>query len=150
MEHIVARDSGATVVAKRAGQILSVESERIVIKADTMTDDSLDTGVDIYKLVKYRRSNQNTCITQRPIVSAGERVQAGEVIADGPSTDMAELALGQNCLVAFMPWNGYNFEDSVLINENLVKNDVFTSVHIEEFECIATWMSQALFASGPR
>jgi len=137
MEHIVARDSGATVVAKRAGKVMSVESERIVIKADKTSDDALDTGVDIYKLVKYRRSNQNTCITQRPIVRVGEKVGAGEVIADGPSTDMAELALGQNCLVAFMPWNGYNFEDSVLISENLVKNDVFTSVHIEEFECIA-------------
>jgi DNA-directed RNA polymerase subunit beta len=137
MEHIVARDSGATVVAKRAGTVMAVESERIVIKADKVSDDSLDTGVDIYKLVKYRRSNQNTCITQRPIVRAGERVSENEVIADGPSTDMAELALGQNCLVAFMPWNGYNFEDSVLISENLVKKDVFSSVHIEEFECIA-------------
>ena len=137
MEHIVARDSGATVVAKRAGRVMSVESDRIVIKADKTGDDALDTGVDIYKLVKYRRSNQNTCITQRPIVRVGERVSANEVMADGPSTDMAELALGQNCLVAFMPWNGYNFEDSVLISENLVKNDVFTSVHIEEFECIA-------------
>ncbi len=137
MEYVVARDSGATIVTKRAGRVMSVESERIVIKSDTLTDDPLDTGVDIYKLVKYRRSNQNTCITQRPIVSAGEKVAAGEIIADGPSTDMSELALGQNCLVAFMPWNGYNFEDSVLISENLVKNDVFTSVHIEEFECIA-------------
>jgi DNA-directed RNA polymerase subunit beta len=137
MEHIVARDSGATIVAKRSGQVMSVESERIVIKADQISDDSLDTGVDIYKLVKYRRSNQNTCITQRPIVRAGEKVAAGEIIADGPSTDMAELALGQNCVVAFMPWNGYNFEDSVLISENLVKKDVFSSVHIEEFECIA-------------
>ena len=137
MEHIVARDSGATVVAKRAGRVVSVESERIVIKADKTGDDALDTGVDIYKLVKYRRSNQNTCITQRPIVRVGERIGANEVIADGPSTDMAELALGQNCVVAFMPWNGYNFEDSVLISENLVKKDVFTSVHIEEFECIA-------------
>jgi DNA-directed RNA polymerase subunit beta len=137
MEHIVARDSGATVVAKRAGRVVSVESERIVIKADKTGDDALDTGVDIYKLVKYRRSNQNTCITQRPIVRVGEKVGANEVIADGPSTDMAELALGQNCVVAFMPWNGYNFEDSVLISENLVKKDVFTSVHIEEFECIA-------------
>jgi DNA-directed RNA polymerase subunit beta len=137
MEHIVARDSGATVVAKRAGRVMSVESERIVIKADKTSDDPLDTGVDIYKLVKYRRSNQNTCITQRPIVRVGEKVGANEVIADGPSTDMAELALGQNCVVAFMPWNGYNFEDSVLISENLVKKDVFTSVHIEEFECIA-------------
>lgn len=137
MEHIVARDSGATIVAKRAGTVMSVESERIVIKADTISDDSLDTGVDIYKLVKYRRSNQNTCITQRPIVRAGEHIDSNEVIADGPSTDMAELALGQNCVVAFMPWNGYNFEDSVLISENLVKKDVFSSVHIEEFECIA-------------
>ena len=137
MEHIVARDSGATIVAKRAGTVMSVESERIVIKADKVSDDSLDTGVDIYKLVKYRRSNQNTCITQRPIVRAGEKIAENEVIADGPSTDMAELALGQNCLVAFMPWNGYNFEDSVLISENLVKRDVFSSVHIEEFECIA-------------
>jgi DNA-directed RNA polymerase subunit beta len=137
MEHIVARDSGATVVAKRAGRVVSVESERIVIKADKTSDDPLDTGVDIYKLVKYRRSNQNTCITQRPIVRVGEKIGANEVIADGPSTDMAELALGQNCVVAFMPWNGYNFEDSVLISENLVKKDVFTSVHIEEFECIA-------------
>ena len=137
MEHKVARDSGATIVAKRAGHVMSVESERVVIKADTVSDDALDTGVDIYKLIKYRRSNQNTCMTQRPIVRVGERVEANEVIADGPSTDMAELALGQNCVVAFMPWNGYNFEDSVLISENLVKNDVFTSVHIEEFECIA-------------
>jgi len=137
MEYVVARDSGATIVTKRAGRVVSVESERIVIKSDTLTDDPLDTGVDIYKLVKYRRSNQNTCITQRPIVAVGEKVTAGEIIADGPSTDMSELALGQNCLVAFMPWNGYNFEDSVLISENLVKNDVFTSVHIEEFECIA-------------
>jgi DNA-directed RNA polymerase subunit beta len=137
MEHIVARDSGATVVAKRAGRVMSVDSERVVVKADKTSDDALDTGVDIYNLVKYRRSNQNTCITQRPIVRAGERVANGEVIADGPSTDMAELALGQNVLVAFMPWNGYNFEDSVLISENLVKDDVFTSVHIEEFECIA-------------
>jgi DNA-directed RNA polymerase subunit beta len=137
MEYVVARDSGATIVTKRAGRVVSVESERIVIKSDTLSDDPLDTGVDIYKLVKYRRSNQNTCITQRPIVSVDEKVAAGEIIADGPSTDMSELALGQNCLVAFMPWNGYNFEDSVLISENLVKNDVFTSVHIEEFECIA-------------
>jgi DNA-directed RNA polymerase subunit beta len=137
MEHIVARDSVATVSTKRAGSIVSVDAERIVVKADKMTDDPLDTGVDIYNLVKYRRSNQNTCITQKPIVRAGERVAAGEVVADGPSTEMAELALGQNCLVAFMPWNGYNFEDSILINENLVKRDIFTSIHIEEFECIA-------------
>lgn len=137
MEHIVARDSVATIATRRSGTIVSVDAERIVVKADKMTEDPLDSGVDIYNLVKYRRSNQNTCINQRPIVRAGERVAAGEVIADGPSTEMAELALGQNCLVAFMPWNGYNFEDSILINENLVKKDIFTSIHIEEFECVA-------------
>ena len=137
MEGIVARDSGATVVAKRSGKIMSVDSERIVVRADKLTDDPLDTGVDIYNLIKYRRSNQNTCITQKPIVRPGEKVKAQEVIADGPSTEMAELALGQNCLVAFMPWNGYNFEDSILISEKLVQSDVFTSIHIEEFECVA-------------
>jgi DNA-directed RNA polymerase subunit beta len=137
MERIVARDSGATIVTKRAGSIVSVDAERIVVKADRTTDDPLDTGVDIYNLVKYRRSNQDTCINQRPIVRSGERVQTGEVIADGPSTDMAELALGQNVVVAFMPWHGYNFEDSILINEDLVKKDIFTSIHIQEFECIA-------------
>ena len=137
MEKVVARDSGATVVAKRAGRIVSVDSERIVIKSDKVTDDALDTGVDIYNLVKYRRSNQDTCITQKSIVRAGEKVAAGEVVADGHSTEMAELALGQNVVVAFMPWNGYNFEDSILINENLVKDDIFTSIHIQQFECIA-------------
>lgn len=137
MEGIVARDSGATIVAKRSGKVVSVDAERIVIKADKTTDDPIDTGVDIYNLVKYRRSNQNTCINQHPIVRPGERIRANEVIADGPSTDMAELALGQNCLVAFMPWNGYNFEDSILISERLVQEDVFTSIHIEEFECVA-------------
>ncbi len=137
LESNVARDSGATMVAKRAGTIVSVDADRIVIKSDETTDDPLDTGVDIYNLVKYRRTNQNTCINQRPIVSPGEKVSANEVIADGPSTDMAELALGQNVLVAFMPWNGYNFEDSILINERLVQQDIFTSIHIEEFECIA-------------
>jgi DNA-directed RNA polymerase subunit beta len=137
IEGIVARDSGATVVARRSGRIMSVDADRIVIKADKTSDDALDTGVDIYNLVKYRRSNQNTCMTQRPIVRPGEKVEASEVIADGPSTEMAELALGQNALVAFMPWNGYNFEDSILLNENMVKKDFFTSIHIEEFECIA-------------
>lgn len=137
MEKIVARDSGATIVARRSGKIVSVDSDRIVIRADKSTDDPLDTGVDIYNLVKYRRSNQNTCMTQHPIVRVGEKVANGEVIADGPSTEMAELALGQNVLVAFMPWNGYNFEDSILLNEDLVKEDIFTSIHIEEFECVA-------------
>ncbi len=137
MESVVARDSGATVVAKRAGTVMSVDAERIVIKSDNLTEDPLDTGVDIYNLTKYRRSNQNTCITQKPIVRAGESVKSMEVLADGPSTEMAELALGQNVLVAFMPWNGYNFEDSILLSEKLVKNDIFTSIHIEEFECVA-------------
>ena len=137
MEKIVARDSGAAIVTKRSGKVVSVDSERIVIKSDKTTDDSMDTGVDIYNLVKYRRSNQGTCINQHPIVRPGEKVKAGEVIADGPSTEMAELALGQNVVVAFMPWGGYNFEDSILISENLVRDDIFTSIHIEEFECIA-------------
>ena len=137
MERTVAKDSGAVIVAKRAGKVISASSDRIVIRADKTSDNALDTGVDIYKLIKYLRSNQNTCMTQKPIVRAGEKVKAGEVIADGPSTDMAELALGQNVLVAFMPWGGYNFEDSILLNENLVKEDIFSSVHIEEFECLA-------------
>lgn len=137
MEKVVARDSGATVVAKRGGRVVRVESGRIVINSADLTDNPLDTGVDIYKLVKYRRSNQNTSINQRPIVRVGERVAAGEIIADGPSTEKAELGLGQNVLVAFMPWGGYNFEDSILLNENLVKDDIFSSVHIEEFECVA-------------
>lgn len=137
MEGVVARDSGATIVARRSGKVVSVDADRIVIRADKPSDDSLDTGVDIYNVIKFRRSNQNTCIDQRPIVRPGEKVRQNEVIADGPSTDMGELALGQNVLVAFMPWGGYNFEDSILLNENLVKNEVFTSIHIEEFECIA-------------
>ncbi len=137
MEQVVARDSGATVVAKRPGKVVSVDSNRVVVRADKTSDDPLDTGVDIYNLVKYRRSNQDTCITQKPIVTPGEKVAAREILADGPSTEMGELALGQNVVVAFMPWNGYNFEDSILINENMVKDDIFTSIHIEEFECIA-------------
>jgi DNA-directed RNA polymerase subunit beta len=137
IEKVVARDSGATIVAKRPGRVISVDADRIVVKADKVTDDALDTGVDIYNLVKYRRSNQNTCINQKPIVRPGEKVEAQEIIADGPSTERGELALGQNVVVALMPWHGYNFEDSILINENLVKKDIFTSIHIEEFECIA-------------
>ena len=137
IERIVARDSKATITAHRPGKVMSVDAERIVIKADEASDDPIDTGVDIYNLVKYRRSNQDTCINQKPIVAPGERVAAQEVIADGHSTEMAELALGQNVLVAFMPWCGYNFEDSILINERMVKSDVFSSIHIQEFECIA-------------
>ena len=108
-----------------------------MVRADKQSKDLRDAGVDIYNLIKYQRSNQNTCINQRPIVVKGERVNAGDVLADGPSTDMGELALGRNVLVAFMPWGGYNFEDSILISERVVKEDLFTSVHIEEFECIA-------------
>jgi DNA-directed RNA polymerase subunit beta len=137
LERTVGRDSGVTTIAKRDGVVESVDAERIVVRADRSGRDLRDAGVDIYNLVKYQRSNQNTCINQRPIVVKGERVEAGDVLADGPSTDMGELALGRNVLVAFMPWGGYNFEDSILISERVVKEDLFTSVHIEEFECIA-------------
>src|ERR1700674_868990 len=137
LEGTVGRDSGVTVVGKRDGIVESVDAERIVVRADKQTKDLRDAGVDIYNLIKYQRSNQNTCINQRPIVVKGERVKSGDVLADGPSTDMGELALGRNVLVAFMPWGGYNFEDAILISERVVKEDLFTSVHIEEFECIA-------------
>ena len=136
MEKVVARDSGVTVVAKRDGVIESVDSTRIVVKADK-TSGARDTGVDIYNLVKYQRSNQNTCVNRRPIVRIGDQVKAGDVIADGPSTEMGELALGRNVLVALMPWGGYNFEDSILISERVVKEDIYTSIHIEEFECVS-------------
>jgi DNA-directed RNA polymerase subunit beta len=136
MEKVVARDSGVTVVAKRDGVIESVDSTRIVVKADKPSG-ARDTGVDIYNLVKYQRSNQNTCVNQRPIVRIGDQVKAGDVIADGPSTEMGELALGRNVLVALMPWGGYNFEDSILISERVVKEDIYTSIHIEEFECVS-------------
>jgi len=137
LEKTVGRDSGVTTIAKRDGVVESVDAERIVVRADRQGREARDAGVDIYNLVKYQRSNQNTCINQRPIVVKGERVTAGDVLADGPSTDLGELALGRNVLVAFMPWGGYNFEDSILISERVVKEDLFTSVHIEEFECIA-------------
>ena len=138
IEGIVARDSGVTVVAKRDGVIQSVDASRIVVKADVATSATdVANEVDIYNLIKYQRSNQNTCINQKPIVKPGERVKKGDVIADGPATEMGELALGQNVVVAFMPWQGYNFEDSILLSERLIKEDVFTSVHIEEFECVA-------------
>ncbi len=136
MEKTVARDSGVTVVARRDGVVESVDSTRIVIKADK-TSSPRDTGVDIYNLVKYQRSNQNTCMNQRPIVLVGDQVKAGDVIADGPSTEMGELALGRNVVVALMPWGGYNFEDSILISERVVKEDIYTSIHIEEFECVS-------------
>jgi len=137
MEKVVARDSGVTVVARRDGVVESVDSTRIVVKADRPSGAHRDTGVDIYNLVKYQRSNQNTCMNQRPIVVVGDHVKAGDVIADGPSTEMGELALGRNILVALMPWGGYNFEDSILISERVVKEDIFTSIHIEEFECVS-------------
>ena len=136
MESIVARDSGAAITAKRTGIIDQVDAMRIVVRATEDLDPG-DPGVDIYRLRKFQRSNQNTCINQRPLVKVGDTVRAGEVIADGPSTDLGELALGRNVLVAFMPWNGYNYEDSILISERIVKDDVFTSIHIEEFEVAA-------------
>jgi DNA-directed RNA polymerase subunit beta len=138
MERVVARDSGVTVVAKRDGIVEFVDATRIVVKADT-PEDSTDVAaeVDIYTLLKYQRSNQNTCLNQKPIVRVGDRVRKGDVIADGPSTEVGELALGRNVVVAFMPWNGYNFEDSILMSERVVREDVYTSIHIEEFECIA-------------
>ena len=138
MEEVVARDSGAAIAARRNGIVEQVDASRIVVRAEGEQDGNTESaGVDIYNLLKFQRSNQSTCITQRPLVRMGERVVAGDVIADGPSTDYGELALGRNVLVAFMPWNGYNFEDSILISERLVKDDVFTSIHIEEFEVMA-------------
>ena len=136
MEKVVARDSGVTIVARRDGVVEGVDSARIVVKADKPAG-ARDTGVDIYNMIKYQRSNQNTCINQRPIVMVGDQVKAGDVIADGPSTEMGELALGRNVLVALMPWGGYNFEDSILISERVVKEDIYTSIHIEEFECVS-------------
>ena len=136
IEEVVARDSGAAITAARGGIIDQVDAMRIVVRV-TDNMDAGDPGVDIYRLRKFQRSNQNTCINQRPLVKVGDRVSLGEVIADGPSTDIGELALGKNVLVAFMPWNGYNYEDSILISERIVKDDVFTSVHIEEFEVAA-------------
>jgi DNA-directed RNA polymerase subunit beta len=136
MEPIVARDSGAAIGARRSGVVDQVDATRIVIRATEELDASI-SGVDIYRLQKFQRSNQNTCITQRPLVKVGDLVEKSEVIADGPSTDHGDLALGRNVLVAFMPWNGYNFEDSILLSERIVRDDVFTSIHIEEFEVMA-------------
>jgi DNA-directed RNA polymerase subunit beta len=136
IEAKVAIDSGAAIQARRAGVIDQVDAQRIVVRA-TEDLELGDAGVDIYRLRKFQRSNQNTCINQRPLVKVGDKVGKGEVIADGPSTDMGELALGKNVIVAFMPWNGYNYEDSILISERIVRDDVFTSIHIEEFEVAA-------------
>jgi DNA-directed RNA polymerase subunit beta len=135
MEAAVARDSGATIVARRDGVVDSIDGARIVVRATG--EDGTTRGVDIYRLRKFQRSNQSTCINQRPLVKVGDAVTAGDIIADGPSTELGELALGRNVLVAFMPWNGYNFEDSILISERIAKDDVFTSIHIEEFEVMA-------------
>ena len=138
MERIVAVDSGVTIAAKRPGVVDAVDASRIVVRVDksALRKDE-EIGIDIYNLTKYTRSNQNTCINQRPIVSVGDKVQVGDVMADGPSTDLGELSLGQNLMVAFMPWNGYNFEDSILLSENLVKDDRFTSIHIQDLTCIS-------------
>ncbi len=136
MEDVVARDSGAVVIARRSGVVEQIDGTRIVIRA-TEEVDPAKPGVDIYRLSKFQRSNQNTCINQRPLVRVGDKIRVGDIIADGPSTELGELALGRNALVAFMPWNGYNFEDSILISERIVRDDVFTSIHIEEFEVMA-------------
>ena len=136
MEGLVASDSGAALIASKDGIVDQVDSQRIVIRSDSNLEKG-DLGVEIYNLKKFQRSNQSTCVNQKPLVRVGDKVKKGEVIADGPSTDKGELALGKNVLVAFMPWNGYNFEDSILLSEKLVKDDVFTSIHIEEFEIMA-------------
>jgi DNA-directed RNA polymerase subunit beta len=136
MEAIVARDSGAAIAARRTGFVDQIDATRIVIRATEETDAG-KPGVDIYRLMKFQRSNQSTCVNQKPLVRVGDFVQRGDIVADGPSTDLGDLALGRNVLVAFMPWNGYNFEDSILLNERIVKDDVFTSIHIDEFEVMA-------------
>jgi len=137
MEYVTARDSGAVVLCKRSGVVDSVDSERIIVRVEGNAHEgqlSREVGADIYQLTKFKRSNQNTCINQKPIVEVGQRVVKGHVLADGPCTDMGELALGRNVLVAFMPWRGYNFEDAILVSEKMVKEDYYTSIHIEEFE----------------
>ncbi len=137
MEYVTARDSGAVVLCKRSGVVDSVDSERIIVRVEGASHEgqlSREVGADIYQLIKFKRSNQNTCINQKPIVYVGQRVIKGQVLADGPCTDRGELALGRNVLVAFMPWRGYNFEDAILVSEKLVKEDYYTSIHIEEFE----------------
>ena len=137
IERVVAGDSGVTVTARRSGIVESVDASRIVVKTDEGVDEEIGADVDIYNLTKFMRSNQNTCINQKPVVRPGDRIRAGDVIADGPATDAGELALGQNVVVAFMPWGGYNFEDSILISERLVQDDMYTTIHIEEFEVAA-------------
>ena len=137
IERVVARDSGQIIINQHDGEVIMVDGTKIVVRRVVSASDPIGVDVDIYNLNKYQRSNQNTCVTQRPVVNVGDRLKAGDVLADGPATDVGELALGQNVLIAFMPWSGYNFEDSILISERLIKEDTFTSIHIEEFECIA-------------
>ncbi|HLW77078.1 MAG TPA: DNA-directed RNA polymerase subunit beta, partial [Bryobacteraceae bacterium] len=137
MERVTARDSGAVIICKRGGMVDSVDSERIIVRVEGSVHEgqlSREVGADIYQMTKFKRSNQNTCINQKPIVQQGQRVKKGAVLADGPCTDLGELALGRNVLVAFMPWRGYNFEDAIVVSEKLVKDDYYTSIHIEEFE----------------
>ena len=137
MERVTARDSGAVVLCKRSGIVDSVDSERIIVRVEGSVHEgqlSREVGADIYQMTKFKRSNQNTCINQKPIVFQGQRVKKGDVLADGPCTESGELALGRNVLVAFMPWRGYNFEDAIVVSEKLVKEDYYTSIHIEEFE----------------
>lgn len=137
IEKVVARDSGHIVLCRHNGEVIMVDGTKIVVRRSFDEDNQTDSDIDIYNLVKYQRSNQNTCVTQRPVVNRGDKVKTGDILADGPATDVGELALGQNIFIAFMPWSGYNFEDSILISEKLIKEDTFTSIHIEEFECIA-------------
>jgi DNA-directed RNA polymerase subunit beta len=137
IERVVAQDSGVMVTAKRGGVVDSVDASRIVIRVNDDETEAGESGVDIYNMIKYARSNQSTCINQRPIVKPGDQIASGDVLADGPSTDKGELALGQNILVAFMPWNGYNFEDSILVSERVVEEDRFTTIHIQELNCLA-------------
>ena len=137
IERTVAKDSGVLVVARRGGEVYAVDAARIVVRVNDSETSAEEPGVDIYNLTKYTRSNQNTCINQKPLGKPGDKIAAGDVLADGPSTDLGELALGQNILVAFMPWNGYNFEDSILISERVVQEDRYTSIHIEELTCVA-------------
>src|SRR5207244_2539089 len=136
MERVTARDSGAVVLCKREGIVDQVDSERIIVRVESDHSGVLsrEVGADIYQLTKFKRSNQNTCINQKPLVRVGDRVKKSQVLADGPCTDRGELALGRNVLVAFLPWRGYNFEDAILVSEKLVKDDYYTSIHIEEFE----------------
>ncbi len=134
MEYITARDSGAVIVARRSGTVDFVDSQRIVVRVESETEDGKEMGADIYNMTKFKRSNQNTCINQKPIVRVGQKVHKGQVLGDGPCTELGELALGRNVLVAFMPWRGYNFEDAILVSERMVKDDYYTSIHIEEFE----------------